>query len=95
MYKRQTVQRLAEFTEQDYEFTFGITRKEFAQMLEALNAAYWFPEVLFEGCAGGGGRFDAGMLCYYTQIWCSDDTDAIERLTIQHGTSFGLSLIHI
>ena len=35
-----TVQRLAEFTEQDYEFTFGITRKEFAQMLEALNAAY-------------------------------------------------------
>ena len=48
-----------------------------------------FPEVLFEGCAGGGGRFDAGMLCYYPQIWCSDDTDAIERLTIQHGTSFG------
>lgn len=47
------------------------------------------PEVLFEGCAGGGGRFDAGMLCYYPQIWCSDDTDAIERLTIQHGTSFG------
>ncbi|MGN0707984.1 MAG: alpha-galactosidase [Faecalibacterium sp.] len=48
-----------------------------------------FPEVLFEGCAGGGGRFDAGMLCYFPQIWCSDDTDAIERLTIQHGTSFG------
>ena len=48
-----------------------------------------FPEVLFEGCAGGGGRFDAGMLCYFPQFWCSDDTDAIERLTIQHGTSFG------
>lgn len=48
-----------------------------------------FPEVLFEGCAGGGGRFDAGMLCYFPQIWCSDDTDALERLTIQHGTSFG------
>lgn len=48
-----------------------------------------FPHVLFEGCAGGGGRFDAGMLCYFPQIWCSDDTDAIERLTIQHGTSFG------
>ena len=41
------------------------------------------PQVLFEGCAGGGGRFDAGMLAYFPQIWCSDDTDAIERLTIQ------------
>lgn len=48
-----------------------------------------FPQVLFEGCAGGGGRFDAGMLCYFPQIWCSDNTDAIERLTIQRGTSFG------
>ena len=48
-----------------------------------------FPQVLFEGCAGGGGRFDAGMLAYFPQIWCSDDTDAVERLTIQHGTSFG------
>ncbi|MBQ9493110.1 MAG: alpha-galactosidase [Oscillibacter sp.] len=48
-----------------------------------------FPHVLFEGCAGGGGRFDAGMLYYTPQIWCSDDTDAIERLDIQHGTSFG------
>lgn len=46
-----------------------------------------FPEVLFEGCAGGGGRFDAGMLYYMPQIWLSDDTDAIERLTIQQGTS--------
>ena len=48
-----------------------------------------FPQVLFEGCAGGGGRFDAGMLAYFPQIWCSDDTDAVERLAIQHGTSFG------
>ena len=48
-----------------------------------------FPEVLFEGCAGGGGRFDAGMLCYCPQIWCSDDTDAIHRIKIQYGTSFG------
>lgn len=48
-----------------------------------------FPDVLFEGCSGGGGRFDAGMLAYSPQIWCSDDTDAIERLVIQHGTSFG------
>ncbi len=48
-----------------------------------------FPQVLIEGCAGGGGRFDAGMLAYCPQIWCSDDTDAVERLIIQHGTSFG------
>ena len=48
-----------------------------------------FPYVLFEGCAGGGGRFDAGMLAYVPQIWCSDNTDAIERLSIQYGTSFG------
>ena len=51
-----------------------------------------FPRVLFEGCAGGGGRFDAGMLCYTPQIWCSDDTDAIERLTIQRGTAYGYPL---
>lgn len=48
-----------------------------------------FPNVLFEGCSGGGGRFDAGMLYYTPQIWCSDNTDAIDRLTIQYGTSFG------
>ena len=48
-----------------------------------------FPQVLFEGCAGGGGRFDAGMLYYCPQIWCSDDTDAIHRIKIQYGTSFG------
>lgn len=47
-----------------------------------------FPDVLFEGCAGGGGRFDAGALAYSPQIWCSDNTDAIERLRIQYGTSF-------
>lgn len=47
-----------------------------------------FPHILFEGCAGGGGRFDAGMLYYTPQIWCSDDTDAYERCFIQHGTSF-------
>lgn len=47
-----------------------------------------FPDVLFEGCSGGGGRFDAGMLYYCPQIWCSDDTDAHERTFIQYGTSF-------
>ncbi len=45
--------------------------------------------MLIESCCGGGGRFDAGMLYYSPQIWCSDDTDAIERISIQHGTSFG------
>lgn len=45
------------------------------------------PEVLFESCSGGGGRFDPGMLYYMPQIWTSDDTDAVERLYIQYGTS--------
>ncbi|MBQ4527217.1 MAG: alpha-galactosidase [Clostridia bacterium] len=47
-----------------------------------------FPDVLFESCAAGGGRFDAGMLCYMPQVWTSDNTDAGERLKIQYGTSF-------
>ncbi|MBT2699580.1 alpha-galactosidase [Bacillus sp. ISL-40] len=47
-----------------------------------------FPHVLFESCAGGGGRFDPGMMYYAPQAWTSDDTDAIERLKIQYGTSF-------
>ncbi|MDE7259144.1 MAG: alpha-galactosidase [Lachnospiraceae bacterium] len=46
-----------------------------------------FPHLLLENCSGGGARFDAGMLYYSPQIWCSDDTDAIERLSIQAGTS--------
>jgi alpha-galactosidase len=47
-----------------------------------------FPEILFESCAGGGGRFDPGLLAYAPQAWTSDDTDAIERLRIQWGASF-------
>ncbi|MCM8710737.1 alpha-galactosidase [Clostridium sp. SYSU_GA19001] len=46
-----------------------------------------FPHILFESCSGGGGRFDAGMLYYMPQTWTSDDTDAVERLKIQYGTS--------
>ena len=46
-----------------------------------------FPNVLFESCAGGGGRFDLGMMCYMPQAWCSDDTDAWMRCRIQHSTS--------
>lgn len=48
-----------------------------------------YPSLLIEGCSGGGGRFDAGMMYYTPQIWCSDNTDAIDRLRIQYGTSFG------
>src|SRR5690625_6030772 len=47
-----------------------------------------FPDILFESCASGGARFDPGMLYYAPQAWTSDDTDAIERLKIQYGTSF-------
>lgn len=55
-------------------------------LLERLLAAH--PDLFIEGCSAGGGRFDAGMLYYTPQIWTSDDTDAIERLFIQYGTSF-------
>lgn len=54
-------------------------------VLENLTAR--FPNILFESCASGGGRFDFGMLYYMPQTWCSDDTDAVERLYIQNGTS--------
>lgn len=51
------------------------------------NLTTQFPDVLWEGCASGGGRFDAGVMQYFPQIWTSDDTDAVERITIQLGTS--------
>ncbi|MGI5894299.1 MAG: alpha-galactosidase [Candidatus Merdivicinus sp.] len=54
-------------------------------LLERLTSAY--PHILFEGCSGGGGRFDPAMLYYSPQIWTSDDTDAMERCRIQYGTS--------
>ena len=47
-----------------------------------------FPHVLFESCASGGGRFDPGMLYYAPQGWTSDDSDAVERIKIQYGTSY-------
>ena len=56
------------------------------EMLDRLRRD--FPHVLIEGCAGGGGRFDGGMLFYTPQIWCSDNSDAADRLRIQYGTSF-------
>lgn len=47
-----------------------------------------YPDILFESCASGGSRFDAGMLYYAPQAWTSDNTDAVERLKIQYGTSY-------
>ena len=55
-------------------------------LLERITTKY--PHILFESCSGGGGRFDCGMLYYMPQVWTSDNTDAIDRLKIQYGTSF-------
>ncbi|MDD3170712.1 MAG: alpha-galactosidase [Bacilli bacterium] len=60
------------------------------EILEVINKR--FPHILFEGCASGGNRFDLGMLCYFPQIWTSDDTDYLERVYIQTGTSYGYPL---
>ncbi len=57
------------------------------EILEQLRSKY--PKLLIEGCSGGGGRFDLGMLYYTPQIWTSDNTDPMDRLWIQYGTSFG------
>ncbi|MDO4334044.1 MAG: alpha-galactosidase [Eubacteriales bacterium] len=65
-----------------YDYVLGLY-----DFLERLLKRY--PDILLEGCSGGGGRFDAGMLYYTPQIWCSDNTDAADRLKIQYGTSFG------
>ena len=55
------------------------------RVMDALVKA--FPDVLFEGCASGGGRYDAGLLYYVPQYWCSDNTDALCRCEIQYGTT--------
>ncbi|MCR5451016.1 MAG: alpha-galactosidase [Lachnospiraceae bacterium] len=57
------------------------------KMMKALTEA--FPDILFEGCASGGCRFDLGILSYFPQIWGSDNSDAICRLNIQNGYSYG------
>jgi alpha-galactosidase len=59
----------------------------FYRLLKTL--AERFPDILMEGCASGGNRFDLGVLCYYPQIWASDNTDAVSRLVIQDGYSYG------
>lgn len=68
-----------------YDYMLGVY-----SLLERLTTE--FPDILWEGCSGGGGRFDMGMLYYTPQIWCSDNTDAIDRVYIQYGTSFGYPL---
>lgn len=64
-----------------YDYVLGVY-----DFLDRLTTRY--PELLIESCSGGGGRFDAGMMYYTPQIWCSDNTDAVDRLWIQHGTSY-------
>ena len=64
-----------------YDYVLGVY-----EFLERLIERY--PNLLIEGCSGGGGRFDAGMMYYTPQIWCSDNTDAVDRVKIQYGTSF-------
>lgn len=66
--------------EVEHRYMLGLYR-----VLETITQS--FPDVLFESCSGGGGRFDAGLLYYMPQTWTSDDTDAIERLKIQYSTS--------
>lgn len=62
-------------------------------LYERLIAA--FPNILFESCSSGGSRYDAGMLYYAPQTWCSDDTDAVERIHIQYGTTYGYPISSI
>lgn len=64
-----------------YDYVLGVY-----EFLEKLMERY--PDMLIESCSGGGGRFDAGMMYYSPQIWCSDNTDAVDRVRIQYGTSF-------
>lgn len=54
-----------------------------------------FPDILFESCSSGGNRFDAGMLYFAPQAWCSDNTDAIDRIRIQYGSSYGYPISSI
>lgn len=70
----------AQQSETPHRYMLGLYR-----VMEAVTSA--LPDVLFEACASGGGRFDPGILYYMPQVWTSDDTDAVERLNIQYGTS--------
>ena len=67
--------------ETQHRYMLGLYR-----VLEAITSR--FPQVLFESCSGGGGRFDPGILFYMPQTWTSDNTDPVERIAIQYGTSY-------
>lgn len=66
----------------NHKFTLG-----FYKVMDFITSS--FPDILFEGCSGGGGRFDAGVLAYMPQIWTSDNSDAVKRMEIQYSTSIG------
>ncbi len=71
-----------------HKYVLGVYRL-YSKLIEA------FPDILFESCSSGGNRFDAGMLYYAPQAWCSDNTDAIDRIRIQYGTSYGYPIVSI
>lgn len=71
--------RMGEFF---HRYTLGLYK-----ILDALTKK--FPKILFESCSSGGNRFDLGMFCYMPQTWASDDTDSLERVAIQAGTTYG------
>ncbi|MBO5152975.1 MAG: alpha-galactosidase [Eubacterium sp.] len=71
-----------------HKYVLGVYR-----LYEKLIAA--FPDILFESCSSGGSRFDAGMLYYAPQAWCSDNTDGADRVLIQYGSSYGYPISSI
>lgn len=82
-----------------YSYAYGKERQ--GEIYHRLVLAYYsllsrlikrYPHIMFEGCASGGGRFDLGTLYYCPQIWCSDESDPIQRMFIQYNTSLGYPL---
>ncbi|MCR5687703.1 MAG: alpha-galactosidase [Lachnospiraceae bacterium] len=71
-----------------HRYVLGVYRL-YSKLIEA------FPDILFESCSSGGNRFDAGMLYFAPQAWCSDNTDAIDRIRIQYGSSYGYPIVSI
>lgn len=82
IYSHKPSARMGEFF---HRYTLGLYK-----ILDALVKR--FPKILFESCSSGGNRFDLGMFCYMPQTWTSDDTDSLERVKIQAGTSYGYPL---
>lgn len=83
----------------NYSYYLNNTRQESVDYLMTLGVYKMYkgivethPQIFFEGCASGGGKFDLGVLSYFPQIWCSDETDPVQRLFIQYGTGYGYPL---